>query len=329
MPLEFLISSTTNRSYGGGPASFVGSLLDAENADFGAGIDLIELDLHHPGRVSKRCVLEAARKTGMPAVFHEFDPLVGDLSVRFEKKKKRLKITFIAKHTEPDQAFGCFRNEITRDLFFLGFDDVILAMEWGLQKRVRKSDGFDVHACLDWLRSMRQIEFPSDVALRTALQKARSVYEARQAVKDPWDQLDLDWDAFHPDARFLLDDPGDWSNTDDFSPHGNDTGADIFAEWADYDRVEISEAARIFGIPPYEDDQPDYLWKTWVELHLALAFGHIKMSGTCPSEIAEATRDVLAQEFALNKKRRDWAHAQDWSKRLARDDQILFGFDLR
>lgn len=53
------------------------------------------------------------------------------------------------------------------------------------------------------------------------------------------------------------------------------------------------------------------------------------MSGTCPTEIAEATRDVLAREFALNKERRDWAHARDWSKRLARYDQILIGFDLR
>lgn len=250
MPLEFIFSSRTNRSYGGGPTSTLCNILEAEKVGFGSAIEAIFVEFLHPGRVSEERVAASQKKSGWESFlgFQELDPLHGDYSVRFERKRKRLVIKYTSKTISADDAFHT-DELITRDLFFRGFDETIEAINWGLKKRLKADDDFDIPQFLKWLNVMRSVEYASDEALVKAWVHASKYVDAKYAARNAWDQLDLDWDTFHRDARFLLDDADDWSNTDDFAPHGNDTGADIFAEWADYERVEISEAARIFGIP--------------------------------------------------------------------------------
>lgn len=55
--------------------------------------------------------------------------------------------------------------------------------------------------------------------------------EADRAVMSPWEQLGIDWRDYHPEARTILDDPFFWDCTNDFSPHGNDTGADLLDDY--------------------------------------------------------------------------------------------------
>ncbi len=133
----------------------------------------------------------------------------------------------------------------------------------------------------------------------------------------------------HPKAREILDDPRDWEEDDEFSPHGNDAGADVFNDWSAFRTLGLAQAGRALELPPLSEDLEEYLWKEWVDTALGLAFGHIKRSGRCPARIAADTRDLLAHEFARNKTRTEWAHRADWQERMIRYDRILFGFDSR
>src|SRR4051794_19424192 len=61
-----------------------------------------------------------------------------------------------------------------------------------------------------------------------------------------WQQLDIDWTEFHPAARILLDDPFFWDCTDGYSPHGNDTGADLIDEFVKWRKSHTQESPQSF-----------------------------------------------------------------------------------
>ena len=69
----------------------------------------------------------------------------------------------------------------------------------------------------------------------TSFRKINSRFETewkqRLAQMDPWERLGIDWDDWHPAARKLLNDPFFWDQGSDYSPHGNDTGADLLADF--------------------------------------------------------------------------------------------------
>lgn len=126
-----------------------------------------------------------------------------------------------------------------------------------------------------------------------------------------------------PNARDILDNPSDWSQIDDFSPHGNDTGSDIFAEWSQYARLTPEAAARKFGWGNEFDLNNELCWHDWFEINLALAFGHIKKSGICPPEIAAKAHTVLSKEKSRVSEILDWEYREEFLARLERYCRIL------
>lgn len=222
---------------------------------------------------------------------------------------------------------------MTPDQFDRALDALIAALRYGL-KAVKRTDEVDSEGLLAWLASVRREHRGDATSLREVLEADRAFMNRlrlqRLQETDPWDLLDIDWARYPVVAREVLDDPSDWSLGDDFSPHGNDTGADIFADWSRYRRDRPLQAVhRLFGEPyiskPPEPSDKDRWW-VWVEIHLALAFGHIKMAGTCPADLAGMTLEVLARERGAAEARADWPHRDEWLGRLERYDRILARF---
>lgn len=334
--LDFLFTSETNRSYGAGITSRLGELLWEEVPNFGTAIHEINLNLAVNGQVQtvndevSKLIRGADWIPNWIPIFPNstaFEPLVKEATVRFERKRELLRITWPSTRLTPDEASTPLDRLITRDLFYRVFDDVIDGLSWAFQKRIKPSDDFDAVGCLAWLQKMRAVQYPSDEELNARLASANDAYQAFWATRSPWEQLSVDWDRMHADAREILNDPFYWSEGHEFSPHGNDAGADILADWSQFKKMPVAEVCAAMGLPRSAEDMPDYLWKEWIDVHLALAFGHIKKSGNCPANIAKVTREVICKEQRLAQEKDDWEHRDEWLQRLSEYDQILRPYD--
>lgn len=105
-----------------------------------------------------------------------------------------------------------------------------------MDSRVRDSDDFDLlrfHA--DIARKVATV--PQSLEdLRTLEARLDAEKQQRIGKMGPWERLEIDWDDYHPTARKLLDDPFFWSSINDYSPHGNDMGSDVLAEYRKWNK---------------------------------------------------------------------------------------------
>ena len=313
------------RTFGGGPVSFVLRHLSAREPYFGPALTEIELRLWY--RWGDLTPQEIRRGFTQSHARHA-DTIAGLPKRRFERKRGRLKIDWFADQDRMDVT-GIYLGQLTLAQFDRAFDHVIAAMTYAL-KAMKKSDDFEPAGFMAWLEQVRAEPRPDGPELVELMQADFAHLEALQAKKDPWDQLGIDWDRYPARARELLDEPSDWDCGDDFSPHGNDTGADMLSEWWRYARSRpLAAVNTLFGeayIPATPSPDDEHRWWLWVEVHLALAFGHIKKKAKCPSDLAGATLAVLAVEREAAEKRADWPSRDEWLSRLDRYVAILRKF---
>ncbi|MEP3635910.1 MAG: hypothetical protein ABJN14_01445 [Paracoccaceae bacterium] len=229
-----------------------------------------------------------------------FAQLEAKHAVRFERKKKHISITFPLLEVDPNDFVLTIRSDLTTEFFEAEFDTTIEALDWGLRQRIKPTDSFDIDGFLDWVKSVRARQYPSQDVLRATLIQARTDYEERQKLRDPWDLLEIDWTKTPQAARDILDDPRDWSTGDDFSPHGNDTGADILGDWRTFKSYTPDEVFAFWELRIPSSPKDETFWKVYVETHMALAFGHIRKSGQCSSDLAQATCDILKKDIAAS-----------------------------
>lgn len=321
------VAGRTNRSYGGGHGNFVSAVLNVDPPEFGPALKLIEIELLVAGSVLvSRDTLERDLPNGMWMHFAKpdtFPPLEARQQIRFERKRQTLQVAWPSRRLTPDGEFLASLATLTREHYFSAFDEVIDALNWALPLRLKAHDDFDVAGFLAWLRAKRDLAYESDAQLRDAVDAAFATRSQYFENLDPWEKLDVDWTRMHPEARKVLDQPEDWSCIDVFSPHGNDIGADIFADWPRFSRYAVAQAGHHLDLPPLAPDLPDILWSDWVYVHLALAFGHLKRSGTCPATIARETREIIAEERERAAQNHDWPHRDAWFARLERYSRIL------
>lgn len=313
--MEFSFLGQTHNTFGGGPVSWVGDLLESETSTFGPALETIELTVFYPG-ISKRA------HSSIP-----YEPPEKNTR-RFERKRKTLRILWISQRQTQAMVGEIYLPQMTSDILLGSFEDAIDALQYGLE-RLTASDDFDKGSFLKWLREMKERPWGDGEALRETLggasDRRRAAWQA-QAEADPWSVLGIDWAKMAPNARDILDDPADWSNGDDFSPHGNDTGADIFAEWSRYARLTPERAVQQIGWSDAFDLDDDICWHEWVEINLALAFGHIKKKGRCPAKLAVQAHEVLTEQIARTANDTDWPFRDEYQKRMTRYCRILTSF---
>lgn len=136
---------------------------------------------------------------------------------------------------------------------------------------------------------------------------------AARAGKTEWDLLEIDWEVYHPNAPQILDDAFYWRLSDDFAPHGNDTGADLLELFTRWNRTHrktsplkfLEDLLSGWGIQlnPWNATDPEEVRQIAqqdpIELGLcdetavALAFAVVKLRGVCPSDVAELALKAL------------------------------------
>lgn len=195
-------------------------------------------------------------------------------------------------------------------LFARGVDEVIHALSL-MGKRLKRTDSFDFDAFLCHCESSRNRIPNSEDALQDIAAYLKAADQAKREAMSPWEKLGIDAEDFHPQAREILDDPFFWECADDFSPNGNDTGADLLEAYRDWlkqhkDGQPIEFLERLAQQWGYSGiDGMDYEVRD--ESAIALAFAELKLRAICDQEVRELALTAIDRQRAQAQAATDWS----------------------
>ncbi len=209
------------RKYGesGGSAifSYVADLLTVRLGNYGSAIEEIYLIA---------CLRNPVRDpwVGLENLFDSFHASLENLpKVTFYRRLKRVEITFASRRFTSEDDRGW---EPKPDLCNRAMQEVT-EMLLLLKKRVTAKDDFDLPRFLEDVQQLLAEKIDSAAEWLQIREQASAIEIRAREAKSSWEQLGIDWDLYHPDARTILDDPFFWDSASDIAPHGNDTGADL------------------------------------------------------------------------------------------------------
>ena len=286
------ISGRSYDAYGGGlPLDVAGELLEEAAWRADCGVDHFEVTafLLHPSFAPR-----TGRDATSEAYFQaEFEADRSRLPrIRWERSKRKLTLAYeshIATAAEMHVPYNYSRRLV------LAAIDELAAFLNDQRPILAKKTGLDANLFVRTVESLRADVPATDADVETFHKAHRELLKALEALL-PWaERLEIDWKKFHPSARTLLDDELFWSEIDEFSPHGNDTGHDLLDDLRRWRRSHattppldfLAHELRKLGFDPVkQDDEIDTY--THDQAAIALAFGLIKLEGSCDP----ATRDA-------------------------------------
>ncbi|QDT79703.1 hypothetical protein Mal35_31700 [Gimesia maris] len=294
--MEFNVYYRTYNSYGGHRTlSLIGDFLITGAPSCGQALKELEVIIHIRNDGPPRKSLEE--------MFERFHTTLAELPrVTFYRKKHRVEITFYGEQFDLSQIES---RTLDLDLFCAASREIVNKMSL-LQKRIRKTDDFDVQSFQLWLNS-RLKELPE--THEKLLQHENSILEQRKicyASMSEWHKLGIDFEDFHPKARSILDSPELWNVSDEFSPNGNDTGADVLELYRSWRKQNRNALPALFfnqlmdqwevTVPPTADDE--YSKHTYSQSIIGLAFAQLKLESACHPDIAALALQSLQSESA-------------------------------
>lgn len=304
--MDFYVMAKSYNCYGGHTTlSPIGNFLLMGAGNFGDAVREVTVTLHFrdsgPARKTLEQLLEGhnRHRSTLPKVV-------------YRRTKGQVSIDIASELMDGRQWKPSPR--LSLPLFERGVDEIVQALAL-MRTRLKGSDAFDIEAFLAHCEAARQRIPSTEDALQDLAAKLKAADRAKRDAMSPWEKLDIDWDDFHPQARQILDDPFFWESTDDFSPNGNDTGADLLDSYRDWLRTHDGQPIRFLehlaqrwgyaGIAAMDGEVRD-------AAAIGLAFADIKLRGEC---------DDHARELALNSISRQRIQAEasvGWSHREAR-----------
>ena len=230
--MKFYVMACTYNTYGSDPTlSLISDFLLGDAEDFGSAVSELTVTFHFPHTGQARRTLEQ-----MFADFHANRRSLP--KVVFRRKRGQASID-IASELVDGKDWERSRD-LSLPLFKAGVGETVAALEL-LKKRLTPKDDFNLEAFLTHCGNAQTRSFSTAKELASFAAECEKRRAARNAAMSPWERLEIDWRDLQPDARKILDDPFFWECTNDFAPHGNDTGARSFRR---------TIASGFAGIPP-------------------------------------------------------------------------------
>ena len=311
--MQFYVMARTYNTYGGhSTLSLIADFLLGETDDFGSAVSELTVTFHFPHTGQARRSLEK-----MYADFHANRQSLP--KVVFRRKRGQASID-IASELLDGKDWEQTRG-LSLALFKAGVADTIAALEL-LKKRLTPKDDFSLAAFLAHC-SKAQSRLPSTVEELAALaEECKKRQTARYAAMSPWERLGIDWRDFHPDARQILDAPFFWECTNDFAPNGNDTGADLLADYRKWLRRNPSGDPILFyqglirrwGFPLQPSSDLERTVRD--EAAVALAFAEFKLRADCRPAVAALARAAIQRQRQQAIQVVDWPHKEERLKTL-------------
>lgn len=306
------------RFFGGGVPSFVSDLME-EDGRFRTGLAQLQLTfLQRGGYVPFHFSDGRIVRDGSDGQRDRWEQRLTDVPKRkFQRQKRRLSLKL---RGDPRLDFqdSVYLTNITRADVRIGAEMLRDALIY-VQSTLKRADGVDLTAMIAAAASLAQKDWPSDEALRESCRRAYELDRARINAMDPWSKIDMH--GFHPEARKVLDQPSDWSQSDDFSPHGNDLGADILGGWSRLKNKSVAALMQYFEIDPASDDAEASMAR--IQISQALAFGHIKKTGSCPQDLALYALQILQADAERAAVLVGPGHLAAWQAACSRYGSIL------
>jgi hypothetical protein len=308
--MQFYVMARTYNTYGGhSTLSLIADFLLGDADGFGPAVSELTVTFHFPHTGQARNTLER-----MFADFHANRQSLP--KVVFRRKRGQASIDIASELL--DGKDWNQRRGLSLPLFKAGVAETIAALEL-LKKRLTSKGDFNLEAFLAHC-SKAQTRLPAaveDLASFAAERKKRQT--DRYAAMSPWERLGIDWRDFHPEARKILDDPFFWECSNDFAPNGNDTGADLLADYRKWLRRNPSgdpvrfyrELIRRWGFPT--EGSSDLDRTVMDEAAVALAFAELKLRADCRPAVAKAAfRRQRERAIAAE----NWPHKEERLKTL-------------
>ncbi len=213
------------------------------------------------------------------------------------------------------------RRGLSLPLFTAAVKETIAALRL-LRARLTTKDDFSLDALLSHCERCEASLPTTDEALaqlKTMLDQRRAVV---RAAMSPWERLGIDWRDYHPNARQILDDPFFWEEANDFSPHGNDTGADLLSDYRNWlKRNPTGEPLDFYKNSiirwGFALNSSDATARTVIdEAAVALAFAELKLRGECRPDVSELARQATDRQRQEALEAVDWPHREDRLKSL-------------
>jgi uncharacterized protein YfeS len=307
--------SRSPSTFGGGAAYFAMNFIE-ENGLFETGLAQLEIIFAQNGEYVPFFSKGSAIRDGSNGGRARWESYLATLPKRrFARKTGKLALE-LRGDVALDFQDKIYLINITRDQIRVAAS-MISSTLLKIKETLKPVDGVDLTEIIVAADALAQREWQSDEAMRKDLAVAFALDRARIAAMDPWSKIDMT--GYHKNARKILDQPSDWNQIDDFSPHGNDLGADILGDWPALKRMSVHGVAKRFEI----DLQSDASSMDRIQLYLALAFGHVKKVGVCPPDLALETLAILDRDLAVATLNVVDEHRATWIDRMARYMQIL------
>ena len=316
--MEFHVMAKSYNCYGGHTTlSLIGSFLMMGCEDFGDALEEITVTLNLPSAGPPKKTLEHLFERH----YHYCQTLP---KITFRRAKGKIDIEVVSDLMEGRSWKPS--PEVSLPQFQKGCEEVIQALSL-LKKRVKGTDSFDLDSFLSHCHAARARIPNSTIALEELAATIRSKDEEKRNALSPWEKLGIDWEEYHPSARDKLDDPFFWSATDDFSPNGNDTGADILDGYRDWLRgprkgrpvLFLQRTARQWGFLDLESmDQEIY-----DDAVVGLAYADIKLRGQCDRTLGEMAMKSVKRQKVGAQEAAEWPYRKERLKSLALIEEKL------
>lgn len=305
--MEFFVMSRTYNSYGGHQTlGLLPDLLIRQQDSFGRAIEQLTLTFHFPTSGPPRPTLQES--------YSKHQVYRGTLpKVVFTRSRRRVAID-VASSLLDGSTWNQNRG-LSLSLLESAAREAVEALSL-LRMRISAKDEFDLDAFLAHASQFTEAFPRTEGELSTFSERRKADRAARLSAKSPWDLIDVEWGDFHGNARSLLNDPFFWDPTNDFSPHGNDTGADLLTDYLKWNRKFPERDASDFfpGLlrrwQISEDTQDSMLRPVVDQAMVALAFAEIKVLGQCAAGVkakaVDAIRRMEARALAA-----EWRHKEE------------------
>ena len=310
--MEVIVYTRTYNTFGGSAIfSFVGDQLMVQLGEYGGAVNSIEITAY----------LRSPTRNPLPTlegIFDRYHEYLKSLpKITFWRKLKRVEIGFLSDSFTVTDKEG-WHPSVEKSFVAAREVSEVLPL---LKKRVKPDDDFETARFLMEASEALSRKPSSLDEWEKIGERAKQKRQALYAAKSPWEQLGIDWSQFHPLAREILDDPIYWDCASDLAPHGNDTGADLLADYRRWDKRHGNESPRRFleglfkgwDITPIDwsitnesdvqqlgKEQPIPL-RVCNEAAIALAFAAIKMRASCPADVVDLATGALKRTAILVK----------------------------
>jgi uncharacterized protein YfeS len=314
----------TYNSYGPGAThSYVGYFVERVVTGDASGVLELSVIANYRTELPPRPTLEKMHE--------QFHQALGALpKTRYERKRGRLTIEFESQLGSAEEIIGVYRDALfgsaeqneqaARYPLRKGPDPILFRAALTelnqvlrtLEPQLRGKPGLKFSLFLDEMDRAPASLPASDDELVRLCHDYQVQSRASFAAMPWWKQLDIDWNEFHPSAKALLDEAFYWNGADDNAPHGNDTGADLFAafrKWRPRNRSAspltfLDKLLRSWGFdgkpaPDHTSALPEEsIELVHHEAEIALAFALIKLEGGCDDGVRRRALDAIERQLS-------------------------------